>query len=45
MLIPKKGMKVGGKQIDPDGTLQDGNFIRRGYWEAKDSHDLDDEIK
>jgi len=44
-LIPKKGMKVGGKQIFPDGTLQDGNFLPRGYWEAKDTaDDLDAEI-
>ena len=38
-LIPKKGFKVGGKHIVPDGTLQDGNFLRRGYWEAKDTDD------
>jgi hypothetical protein len=38
-LIPKKGMKVGGKPIVPDGTLQDGNFLPRGYWEAKDTAD------
>jgi len=45
-LIPKKGLKVGGKHIYPDGTLQDGNFLRRGYWEAKDTaDDLDDEIR
>ena len=45
MLIPKKGLKVGGKHIIPDGTLQDGNFLRRGYWEAKDTTDnLDAEI-
>jgi hypothetical protein len=44
-LIPKKGMKAGGKQIYPDGTLQDGNFLPRGYWEAKDTaDDLDKEI-
>ena len=44
-LIPKKGMKAGGKQIYPDGTLQDGNFLPRGYWEAKDkADDLDAEI-
>jgi hypothetical protein len=34
-LIPKKGMKVGGKLIYPDGTFQDGNFLPRGYWDAK----------
>jgi len=44
-LIPKKGLKVGGKQIYPDGTLQDGNFLPRGFWEAKDTDDtLDVEI-
>lgn len=44
-LIPKKGMKVGGKQIYPDGTLRDGNFLPHGYWEAKDTDDdLDDEV-
>jgi hypothetical protein len=38
-------MKVGGNHIIPDGTLQDGNFLLRGYWEAKDtSDDLDTEI-
>ncbi len=45
-LIPQKTMKAGGKTIRPDGTLQDGNYLPRGYWEAKDTHDdLDDEIR
>ena len=45
-LIPKKMMKAGGKTIYPDGTLQDGNYLPRGYWEAKDTHDdLDVEIR
>jgi hypothetical protein len=45
-LIPKKGMKAGGKQIIPDGTLQDAYNLPRGYWEAKDPGDtLDDEIR
>ena len=45
-LIPKKTMKAGGKTIYPDGTLQDGNYLPRGYWEAKDTHDdLDVEIR
>jgi predicted helicase len=39
VLIPKKQLKVGGKTIYPDGTLQDENFLRRGYWEAKDMSD------
>jgi hypothetical protein len=44
-LIPKQKLKVGGKLIFPDGTLQDRNFLRRGYWEAKDTaDDLDAEI-
>ena len=45
-MIPKKGMKVGGKHIAPDGTFQDENLLLpRGYWEAKDTDDeLDAEI-
>ena len=44
-LIPKKRMKVGGKLIYPDSTFQDGNFLPRGYREAKDTaDDLDEEI-
>ncbi len=44
-LIPKKEMRAGVKRIIPDGTLQDGNFLFRGYWEAKDQDDdLDAEI-
>ncbi len=44
-LIPKQSMKVGGRTIIPDGTLRD-DFLRRGYWEAKDTHDdLDAEIR
>lgn len=43
-LIPKE-MKAGVKKIIPDGTLQDGNFLFRGYWEAKgQDDDLDAEI-
>jgi hypothetical protein len=38
--------KSGGALIRPDGTLQDGNHLPRGYWEAKDTQDnLDTEIK
>jgi predicted helicase len=44
-LVPKQTMKVGGRTISPDGTLRD-DFLRRGYWEAKDTHDnLDAEIQ
>ncbi|HVS36289.1 MAG TPA: hypothetical protein VMS17_12030 [Gemmataceae bacterium] len=44
-LIPKQSMKVGGRTVIPDGTLRD-EFLRRGYWEAKDTHDdLDAEIR
>ena len=43
-LIPKQKMKVGKATIIPDGTLRD-LFTRRGFWEAKDTHDnLDQEI-
>ncbi len=45
-LIPKLPMKSGGKNIAPDGTLKDEFNLRRGYWEAKDTHDdLDKEIR
>jgi predicted helicase len=38
--------KSGGAIIRPDGTLQDRNYLPRGYWEAKDTQDdLDTEIK
>ena len=30
MLIPKQMMPVGKAKIYPDGTLRDGNFLRRG---------------
>jgi predicted helicase len=45
-LIPKQGLKVGGKTIFPDGTLRDGYNLPRGYWEAKDpDDDLEVEIR
>ncbi|MFL5343132.1 MAG: hypothetical protein ACJ8F7_23620 [Gemmataceae bacterium] len=45
-LIPKLSMKVGGKTIAPDGTPRDEFGFKRGFWEAKDTHDdLDDEIR
>ena len=39
VLIPKQMMPVGKAKIYPDGTLRDGNNLRRGYWEAKDTND------
>jgi hypothetical protein len=45
-LIPKQGLKAGGKNIYPDGTLRDVYNLPRGYWEAKDiADDLDIEIR
>jgi hypothetical protein len=39
-LIPELSMKVNGKTIRPDGTLQDDICqLHRGYWEAKDRED------
>lgn len=44
-LIPKQSVKLGKKTIIPDGLLQDEYYLKRGYWEAKDTDDdLDDEI-
>src|SRR5262245_58218876 len=42
-LIPKLSLKVGARSIAPDGTLPDDFNLRRGYWEAKDTHDKLDE--
>ena len=39
MLILKQVMAVGKAKIYPDGTLQNRNNLRRGYWEAKDTND------
>ena len=45
-LIPKLPMRVGAKQIAPDGTVKDEFNLRRGFWEAKDTDDdLDKEIR
>jgi hypothetical protein len=45
-LIPKQGLKAGGRTIIPDGTLRDAYNLPRGYWEAKDTDDdLDAEIR
>jgi hypothetical protein len=44
-LLPKLKLQVKGKNIFPDGTLRDFFNLRRGFWEAKDTHDdLDAEI-
>jgi hypothetical protein len=39
VLVPKQGLKAGGKNIYPDGTLRDLYNLPRGYWEAKDTDD------
>ena len=45
-LIDQLTIKVGGKNIRPDGILRDDWHLPRGYWEAKDtSDDLDAEIR
>src|SRR5437588_11215580 len=45
-LIPKLSLKVGSRSIAPDGTLRDEYNLHRGYWEAKDTHDvLDAELQ
>jgi hypothetical protein len=44
-LIPKLSMKGKKGNIAPDGTLRDEYELKRGFWEAKDTHDdLDEEI-
>jgi hypothetical protein len=45
-LIPQFTLKIGGKNVRPDGTFRDEWHLPRGYWEAKDSaDDLDAEIR
>jgi len=45
-LIPKQKLKVGKKNVYPDGVLRDWFEARRGFWEAKDTDDdLDAEIR
>jgi hypothetical protein len=44
-LIPKQALKAGGRTIFPDGTLRDLYNLRRGFWEAKDTDDLNAEIQ
>ena len=36
-LVPELSAKSGGSLVRPDGTLRDGFFLPRGYWEAKDT--------
>ena len=44
-LIPKQKYVAGKHHLYPDGTLRDDFTLPRGYWEAKDTHDvLDAEI-
>jgi len=45
-LIPELSHPGKTGAIRPDGTIRDGNYLPRGYWEAKDtSDDLDAEIR
>ncbi len=45
-LIPQQLLEVKGRKIRPDGTLQDDYYMKRGFWEAKDSRDnLETEIR
>lgn len=45
-LIPELSHPAQGGAIRPDGTIRDGNYLPRGYWEAKDTaDDLDAEIR
>lgn len=45
-LVTEQTLKVGGKNIRPDGVMRDEFNLPRGYWEAKDTDDdLDAEIR
>jgi len=45
-LIPEQPLDVKGHKIRPDGTFQDDYYMKRGFWEAKDTHDnLETEIQ
>lgn len=45
-LIPEQPLEVKKKTIYPDGTFQDDYYMKRGFWEAKDTRDnLAAEIK
>jgi len=39
-LIPELGKKTGPRTIRPDASLRNRNSPPRGYWEAKDTHDV-----
>jgi len=39
-LIPELSEKTEGRRIQPDGTFRDEFHIKRGYWGAKDTHDV-----
>jgi len=38
-LIPELSEQAEGHRIQPDGTFRDDFLMRRGFWEAKDTHD------
>ena len=45
-LIPELSDTAAGHRIQPDGTFRDEFLMRRGFWEAKDTHDdLEAEIQ
>ncbi len=45
-LVPEEKLTVGKRNIRPDGTLRDTNYLRCGYWEAKDpGDDLEAEVR
>ena len=44
--LPETSEKTGGHTIRPDATLEDQNYLPRGYWEAKDTRaNLADEVE
>ena len=46
MLIPELSERTAGHRVQPDGTFRDDFHIKRGFWEAKDTHDdLEAEIQ
>ena len=45
-LVPEENFPVGKRNIRPDGTLHNSNYLRCGYWEAKDpGDDLEAEVR